>query len=79
MEREGPKCAQPGPSTSRLISEEVGRFSDFIPGPRGYENGEQTSPNAVKKVGASIDKYPVRSEKFGDALDAWSSERVSLH
>ena len=37
---------------------------------RGYEMGEQTSPNAVKKVGASIDKYLIRSEKFSDAMDA---------
>ena len=40
--------------------------------------GGQTSPNAVKKVGASIDKYLIRSEKFGVALDAWTFEKIWL-
>ena len=65
MERKGPKCAQ----AKHLEGEEVGRCADFNPG--DMKRGEQTSPNAVKKVGASIDKYLIRSEKFGDALDAW--------
>ena len=63
------------PSTLRGISEEVGRCTDFNP---GYMKRGETSPNSVKKVGASIDKYLIRSEKFGDAMDVLCLERISV-